>query len=288
MPRARHRSEVSDEPGVNIFGYLDYRQLLRDLYDHKKRTEYGFSHRSFSRRAGLSSVNLLKLVMDGERNVSPAIAERFTRGLGLRAAEADYFCELVQFNQARTARDRERAYERLLRARPERALRVLEEHQAAYCSQWYIPAIRELAARADFRDDPAWIGQMLVPKVSKTRAAKALKVLVALELLQRDAHGVLRPVDALLTTGFSPLGHQIAGYHRAMLERASEAIDLFPRDQREFGALTLCVDEALLPAIKQRLQTFRQELMRFAEGQGERRRLLQVNFQMFPLSASER
>ncbi|HTU62098.1 MAG TPA: TIGR02147 family protein, partial [Polyangiales bacterium] len=272
----------------NIFAYLDYRQLLRDLYAHKKRSEYGFSHRAFSRRAGLASVNLLKLVMDGKRNISAPVAERFAKALTLRGAEADYFCELVQFNQARSVRDRERAHERLVQLRPQRALRMLEEHQAAYCSHWYIPAIRELAARADFRDDPSWIGQTLLPKVSKARVIKALKVLVGLNLLQPDALGVLRPVDAMLTTGFAPLGHQIAGYHRAMLERASEAIDLFPRDEREFGALTLCIDESLLPAIRERVQTFRQELMRFAESEGERRRLLQVNFQVFPLSVSER
>jgi hypothetical protein len=39
-----------------------------------------------------------------------------------------------------------------------------------------------------------------------------------------------------------------------------------------------------MPEIKQRLQHFRLELMRFAESQGERTQLLQINFQMFPLS----
>jgi uncharacterized protein (TIGR02147 family) len=275
---------VSADGSVNAFEYLDYRVLLRALYAHKKQHEYGFSHRAFSRRAGLKSVNLLKLVMDGQRNLSPKLAERFAAALGLRGAAAEYFCELVRFNQAGSARERAQAHERMTKLKPERALRVLDESQAAYCAHWYIPAIRELAARADFRDDPAWIGRTLAPKVSKARVIKALSVLRELGLLQPDSAGVLRPVDPLLSTGFAPLGHQIAGYHRAMLERASEAIDLFPRDEREFGALTLCVDEALMPEIKQRLQAFRHELMRFAESRGTRTRLLQVNFQMFPLS----
>ncbi|HEX6245822.1 MAG TPA: TIGR02147 family protein [Polyangiales bacterium] len=275
---------VSDEVSVNIYGFLDYRALLGALYAHKKQHEYGFSHRAFSRRAGLKSVNLLKLVMDGQRNLSPAVAEHFAAALGLRGPAAEYFCELVRFNQARSARDRASAHERLSKLRPERALRMLDEQHAAYCAQWYIPAIRELAARADFRADAAWIGRTLRPKVSKARVEKALKVLLGLGLLAPDATGVPRPVDPLLSTGFSPLGHHIAGYHRAMLERASEAIDLFPSTEREFGALTLCVDPALLPEIKQRLQKFRHELMRFAESQGERTQLLQINMQLFPLS----
>jgi uncharacterized protein (TIGR02147 family) len=280
----RHFSEVSNDASVNVFEHLDYRVLLRALYAHKKQHEYGFSHRSFSRRAGLKSVNLLKLVMDGARNLSPKLAERFASALGLKGAASDYFCELVRFNQADSARERAQAHERMVKLKPERALRVLDESQAAYCSHWYIPAIRELAARADFRNDPSWIGRTLAPKVSKARVIKALTVLRELGLLQPDADGVFRPVDSMLSTGFAPLGHQIAGYHRAMLERADDAIDLFPRDEREFGALTLCIDEALLPEIKQRMQTFRHELMRFAESRGTRTRLVQVNFQLFPLS----
>lgn len=271
---------------VNAFAYLDYRALLRALYAHKKAHEYGFSHRAFSRRAGLKSTNFLKLVMDGQRNLSPAVAQRFAQALGLRGQTADYFCELVAFNQATTQRAREQAYERLSRLRPQRELRLLGAHQAAYCSEWYIPAIRELAARSDFQSDPSWIGRRLVPRVPKAKVTRALKVLVGLGMLAPDEAGVLRPVDALVTTGFAPLGHHIASYHRAMLARASEAIDLFPREERELGALTLCVDDALLPEIKARLQTFRHELMRFAESRGERTRLLQVNFQMFPLSVA--
>lgn len=275
---------MPSDDSVNVFEHLDYRQLLHALYAHKKQREYGFSHRSFSRRAGLKSVNLLKLVMDGERNLSPKLAERFAAALGLKGAAAEYFCELVRFNQAQSARERAQAHERMVKLKPERAVRLLDESQAAYCAHWYIPAIRELAARADFRNDPGWIGSTLSPKVSKARVSKALTVLRELGLLVPDAAGVLRPVDPMLSTGFAPLGHQIAGYHRAMLERAHDAIDLFPRDEREFGALTLCVDQALLPELKQRLQAFRHELMRFAESRGERTRLLQVNFQMFPLS----
>jgi hypothetical protein len=63
----------------------DYRAALRALYAHKKQHEYGFSHRAFSRRAGLKSTNFLKLVMDGERNVSPKVAARFADALGLNA-----------------------------------------------------------------------------------------------------------------------------------------------------------------------------------------------------------
>jgi uncharacterized protein (TIGR02147 family) len=67
---------VSGSP-VDVFEYLDYRAFLRDIYLAKKAERRGFSFRAFSRRANLRSPNYLKLVMDGERNLSRAMAERF-------------------------------------------------------------------------------------------------------------------------------------------------------------------------------------------------------------------
>jgi uncharacterized protein (TIGR02147 family) len=268
-----------------VFSYLDYREALRALYAHKKAHEYGFSHRAFSRRAGLKSTNFLKLVMDGERNLSSEVAQRFARALGLAAAESEYFCELVSYNQARNTRERAAAYERLSKLKPQRAARELDASQNAYHARWYIPALRELAARADFRDDPSWIARMLSPAITRAQAKKALDTLLALGMLVREG-GRLRQADPALTTGPAPLGHHLADFHRAMIDRGREAIDLFPRDEREIGGVTLCIDPALLPALRERIQAFRRELLSF-EHTGQRTRVVQVNFQLFPLSKKE-
>jgi hypothetical protein len=63
-------------------------------------------------------------------------------------------------------------------------------------------------------------------------------------------------------------------------------MDLFPRGERELGAVTLCIDEALLPTLRARIQAFCCELLTF-EHTGDRKRVVQVNFQLFPLSKKE-
>jgi len=269
---------------VHIFGYLDYRAALRDLYALKKAREYGFSHRAISKRAGFQSTNFLKLVMEGKRNLSADAAAKFAKAFGLEGASFDYFCELVSYNQAKTSRERSKSYDRLTRLRPEKAVHQLASHQSAYHSSWYIPAIRELAARADFREDPAHIARQLVPAITAAKAKKALETLRELGMLCRTPEGRLVPADALVTTGPSPESHHLADFHRAMIAQASESIDRFPAHEREIASLTLCVDESMLPALKQRLQAFRREFMQFAEGSGVPERVVQVNFQMFPLS----
>ncbi len=269
---------------VNIFAYLDYRAALRDLSAYKKAHEYGFSHRAVSKRAGFRSTNFLKLVMEGKRNLSADAAAQFAKAFGLEGASFEFFCELVTYNQAKTSRERSKSYERLTRCRPEKALHQLEAHQSAYHSSWYIPAIRELAARADFREDPQFIARQLIPTITPAKAKKALETLLTLGLLRRTAEGRLVPAEALVTTGTSPQSHHLADFHRAMIEQASESIDRFPASDREIASLTLCVDERLLPALKLKLQAFRREFMQFAEGSGVPERVVQVNFQMFPLS----
>lgn len=98
---------------IDVFAYLDYRAFLRDYYRARKAAGRGFSYRSFSRRAGLKSPNYLKLVVDGARNLSTDMAERFAAACGLNADEQRYFVDLVAYCQAASAADRKRYYARL-------------------------------------------------------------------------------------------------------------------------------------------------------------------------------
>jgi uncharacterized protein (TIGR02147 family) len=273
--------------GPDVFAFRDYRAYLRALYAHNKQDEYGFSLRAFSKRAGLRSSNYLKLVMDGDRNLTAAVAPRFATACGLKGQAADYFCDLVAFNQAKGADERARGYARLQRFRRYREVHRLDKAQEAYHSQWYIPAIRELCARPDFREDPKWIGRTLLPNVAPADVRAALETLLALELLERDEDGKLRQTETLVQTPDGPLGHHVVSFHRTMMERAADALDVVPRDQREIASLTLCLSDAQVGELKQRLERFREELLHVFQSNADARRVVQVNVQMFPLTGRE-
>ncbi len=268
---------------IDVFDYLDFRAFLRDVYlDGKKRR--GLSYRGFSRRVGLKSPNYLKRIIDGERNLSEDMAPRFARALALDEEASAYFVDLVHFNQARTGTQRNVYYTRLTGSRRYRKTRKLELAHAAYHATWYLPAIRELAARRDFCDDPKWIAATLIPPVSKSDAARALQTLLDLGLLVRDDGGAIRQGDALLSTGPETVGLHIANYHRAMMERASEAIDLIAPADRDVSSLTLCLGEDGLRRMKERIQRFRRELLELSTLEDDPVQVIQLNFQLFPLS----
>jgi uncharacterized protein (TIGR02147 family) len=269
---------------VNVFEYVDYREYLRAFYGAEKERGARFSHRAFSRRAGLRSSNYLHLVMNGKRELSSEMAPNFARACSLGRAESDYFCELVSFGRAATIDEKNRCYARMVRFRGFRAAHQLDAAQAAYHSSWYVPVIRELVARRDFDEDPKWIAAQLLPPISREQAAEGLALLVELGLLVRGREGRLEQAATIVTTGSGPLGHHVVNYHRTMLERAIRALDELSREERDISTLTLCVAASAVEGLKERVRAFRRELLALAEDDPNPERVVQINFQIFPLT----
>lgn len=284
------QSRLTLKPLEDVFRYQDYRRFLADEYTARKKSVYGFSYRSFAQRVGSTAPNYLKLVTDGQRNLTSEMAARFALALDLSSEEQAFFCDLVAFNQASTAAERQHRYEALGRHRRYRQAFRLERAHATYHSEWYVPAIRELASTAVFRSDPKWIAKKLRPSITPREAEAALKVLVELGLLTVDAEGTYRQVDPLVSTGDdAPLGHHIVTYHRKMMEQAAIALDEVPRAEREIASLTLAVSPAEAARLKERLYALRQELLQSSleAPSEERTEVIQINLQLFPLTRTE-
>lgn len=279
---------MAKESTISVFAYLDYRAYLGDFYAAKKAASRAFSFRAFSKRAGVSSPNYLKLVIDGKRSLSGKMSERFATACGLDAEAARYFVHLVAFNQAKTSAERAQSYDKLTGFQRYRQAHKLEIAHAAYYSDWYMPAIRELAASSQFREDPEWIADQLIPKITPLQAQQALEILADLKLLVRDSEGKLVQADALVSTGPETRGLHIAAFHRAMTQRAIESIDLVPAAERDISSLTLCVGRGGLQLLKERLQRVRRELLELSALEAEPEQVVQVNFQLFPLSRAGR
>jgi uncharacterized protein (TIGR02147 family) len=72
-----------------------------------------------------------------------------------------------------------------------------------------------------------------------------------------------------------------------MMVRAAEALDELPSAQRDVSSLTLCVGGDGLARLKDRLQRFRRELLELSSLEDEPQQVVQINFQLFPLSRTE-
>ena len=271
----------------DLFTYLDYRKFLQDAFEELKGSSPGFSHRLFAKKAGFASSNYAWLVMQGRRNLSGDGIVKIARALGLKKPEAEFFENLVRFNQAATESEKGFYYERIAANRRYAAARPLEREQYEYYSRWYVPAIREMVLLKDFKEDPSWIAARLKPAVTPREAEAALKLLTELKLLVRDASGRLAQRDAHVAGGDEVSSLAMTAFQREMIERAAASIEETRPEKREIGSLTFAISEEKLSGAKKMIREFRSKLAGYlAEGK-EADAVYQFNFQLFDLCPAE-
>ncbi len=267
---------------VDVFKYRDYREFLAAFYAHKKPS--GLSYRGFARAAGLGAPNYLKLVIDGKRNLSAEMAERFAAACRLNGEATEYFKLLVGFTQSNNDEERNELHDKLSRFARFRSSQRLDLAEKEYHSSWYVPAVRELVACSGFIADPAWIAAKLTPPISEKEATRALDVLLHLGLVERDECGQLVQSCRAVTTGEQASGLYIRNYHAEVMQRAVHAMHHLPAEERYISALTLSVSASTLAEVQRRVLEFRQELAAMCDADPCPSQVIQLNLQLFPLS----
>lgn len=159
---------------LSIFGYTNYRRFLLDFYESRKKEAHGYSYRQFGSKAGMTSPNALKNVIENKANLTPQATEKFLVALGLSGSEASYFRCLVLMNQAVQTKDKERYFTELQELTPNANRYELQGDALEYIQHWIYPMIRELIQVKGFRDDPYWIKRRLTSNVDLSDIAKAL------------------------------------------------------------------------------------------------------------------
>jgi uncharacterized protein (TIGR02147 family) len=246
--------------------FTDHCAYLRAMIAYLKRTQKQFSYRYFSRIAGYASPNFLKLVAEGQRQLSPDSIQRFADALGLDERERDQFEALVRLGQATNDAERNRFYGKLRRtadASPP-ALR-LERAQYEVYSLWYAIPMRDLIAEPDFQEDPEWIARRMHPRIKASEAQRALSLLEQTGLVSRDASGRLVRGQAKIATAPKVRSLAVRNYHRAMLAHAAQALDGLPVESRDITSLTVAMSRGRYEAVCARVAAFREELLDFIE-----------------------
>lgn len=269
----------------DIFKYLDFRHFLKDFYQKKKEKKgSSFSFRSFARDAGLSSPNFLKLVMEGKRNLGLKGIVQFAKALRLNKQETTYFENLVHFNQASSDAERNKWYRQLATSKRFREIREIERDHFDYFSHWYCPAIRELVLLDNFKENPEWIANKLRPRITTKQVEETIKLLLRIGFLKRDKQGCLVQSERNITTAREVASLAVANFHRQMIKKAADSIELTLPKKRDISSLTLAISEEKFKEAKRRIQEFRRELNVLLSDDEKSDAVYQINFQIFNLS----
>ncbi|MCP5464370.1 MAG: TIGR02147 family protein [Deltaproteobacteria bacterium] len=267
-----------------IYDYKDYRAFLRDWYDHKKSGPRGYSYRSFSLKAGFTSPNFLKLVMDGDRNLTESSLSKFAKGLALNKGETEFFINLVRFNQSKTHEERDQHYQKLLSSRRYNQLKPLEKEFYEYYSQWYHPIVRELVAHPEFNGTPEWISKRIFPQIPVEDARDSLDLLLSLGFVTKSKQGCWAQSSALITTGPESQEMALLKYHQNLLQLAKHVLPQIEQERRDVSALTLGLAKCKVPQLKKMVQEFRKQVLEFVSDDVHPEEVVQLSIQLLPLT----
>jgi uncharacterized protein (TIGR02147 family) len=269
---------------IDIYCYFDYREYLQAEYSLRKKLDNGFSHRIFSRYAGISSPNYLLRVLKGKRTLNGGYIGKFCKALRLSSGESRYFTALVQFNNEREPQQKEFLLKILLSLRYRRGVHRMDDKKLQFFGKWYYPVVRELAVLLDCKDDFNLLARHCVPRITSQQAANATAYLLKTGFLKKNAAGSFIRTNPIISSGDEVKSTVLRNYHRQTLAQSKDALDTVDPKDRDISSLTLSVSSKTYFEIKKEIQNFRKRLLVMAQEDANPDMVCLVGFQLFPRS----
>lgn len=285
MAAANLKSPLAEPP--LIFDHLDYREYLERYFAFRKSLDVTFSLRNFSKLPdlALSSSSFISAVLSGRKNLSQNLRVRFARAMELKPGETEYFELLIQFNQSKSAEERNHYFRQLSRFHGSKA-RVLHEGQYRFYTHWYYGAVWNYFGIHPDRNNPALIGKCLWPPLSPQQVEEAIRLLLDLKLIKKLANGYA-VTDRHLATGKSFRGTAARQHHREYSALAMESMERTPADARRMHVTSFSISATGLDRIKACVDSFRAELREIVDADTGEDRIYALALQLFPCSLAQ-
>ena len=266
--------------------YIDYRKVIQDFYDEKKRTS-AFSWRDFAKSAGFSSAVFLKYVCEGKKNLSKAAASSVASAMGLSEFDAAYFNTMVAYGSAKNESDKVKAYEELCSMANQRKVRTLGANEYDYFKSWKNSVIRELAPAMPGAK-PFEMAKVCKPLISANDVDSTLNFLERSGLLVKDGNDVYHQTDKTISIGAVDVIPAAArNLQRQMGELALDAVSL-PPSERSMSGITMGITRQGYERIVKALTEFRKQVLNIISEDGDTEQVYRLNFQFFPLTEKVR
>ncbi len=266
-----------------IFSYSDYRLYLKDYYELSKARNKAFSFRYLSMKAEINSAPFYKFIIEGKTNLTKATIVKTCIALKLKPEEATYFENLVFFNQAKTLKEKNVHFARLIESRKGMDFKKIADSEYDYFSQWYHVIIRELAVITDFKDDFSLLAKKISPQITPRQARDSVELLLRLGFLKKE-DGRYIQAEPVLTTGKDIRNHQIMNFQIEMLKIAIEAYERHARETVMMSSTTLSISQKSFDMMKDRIRAFRAQLLEMARSDEKPDKVYQLNLNFFPMN----
>ena len=268
-----------------VFAFLDHRDYLKEWFEAKRVLSKAFSYRTFAKKAGFASHAFLSEVIQGRRNLSEDSAEKCLPALGLAGEAATYFLVLVRYGQETNLDKRRDLLTELLRSQATRAVERVSGTRSEYFANWINVALREVAVFSGLTTAEA-MAEFLDPPAQPDEITRSLELLERLELLKGSPAGGWEYSFPRLTPG-DVAPDTIRALKRQMLLLAQDRLSRPEGPETHISSVTVSVSRRRLSKVREILERTRKEILaETATDEDPSDQVVQVNFQMFPLTSS--
>jgi len=272
---------------ISISAYLDYRQFLRDRFLELKAKYRGYSYRAFSRQAGIRSSGFLKMLIDGQRNLTEKTLPLVAKGLHLSSHEMQLLRLIVRYQHALDPKAKEETLQELrFKKSIVKPKRLLRSHAPLF-THWYQAAITQmLRIKTDSPKDEVWIYNHITPQVDLLEIRRAIANLLKIGIIERTKRGDVKiKEEMMLSADNDSASPEATRFHIAMSDLAKRALIREKEKRRECTTLTIALSRADFKRLKEKIREFRDQLYSFVEQSQEAKEIVaHINFQLFRLS----
>lgn len=280
----------------HINAYADFRKYLEDFYNWRvectKNDLRPYNYAQFSVAADIKSPAYLKLIIEGQRNLSAVMIQKFARAMGLAKDEAEEFGLLVLYGQAQDPLERNRHLKALSEYRVQVQLKngELKSDMWDKVPSWVTWVIYAMADQKDVEFKTADLRELMKSKPSLDEVRKSLERLIASGELQKDPKTDQMVKARELMAGVDNV--PVALVRKLQAELIYLGLESLFQDSpldREFGALTFALTEEEFEHLKFELRHLRKRLFKdFAVNRKAVKgdRVFQLNIQLFPVTKS--
>lgn len=267
----------------SVFEYLEYREYLKDAYEEKKAANPFLSYRLLGDTLGVDPSNLFRLLHQ-QAHLPARCQPQVLDFLGLSGRSAEYYSLLIAYSRERGAKSKREILEKALSLRDVERRQLEEDQLVSYFWNWWVMAIRSLLEVTDGNCHPAELSRRLSPSVPESEVEASLKILKELGLVKQAASGRLVLAEAHVTAGEKVKAKALHLFQKQILGLASEALDRFPKEERDISTLTLALDEPTFATVREILRECRRQIQKSVEDAKRPDRVMQISMAFFPLA----
>jgi uncharacterized protein (TIGR02147 family) len=226
----------------------------------------------------------LHLVIKGKRHLTEISIPKVLEVLSLRNDEEDYFKNLVFLNKSKKPSDVAHFAAQITKHNKYKKAQPVMIDQFDYYSHWYNIIIREIIlSKPQVKWTSELLARAIVPNINIEQAESCLQRLERLNLIEKSEEGY-QSRAASLSTGDQVSNSAVTIFHKKMIQLGIESIDRFAKKDRNVTSVSIGVSEEEFNEITDLLSEFRKKLLAISENKTDKSKIVQVNFQLFPIA----